>query len=93
MACMYFGMGNTGKPNPSSAFVELMEDGTANVLCGAADLGQGSNTTFSQIAAQELGIQVDGISVISADSGVTPESGVRCVRARACDSVGGKPTW
>lgn len=73
---MYFGMGNTGKPNPSSAFVELMEDGTANVLCGAADLGQGSNTTFTQIAAQELGIPVDGISVISADSGVTPESGV-----------------
>lgn len=76
IACMYFGMGNTGKPNPSSAFVELMEDGTANVLCGAADLGQGSNTTFTQIAAQELGIPVDGISVISADSGVTPESGV-----------------
>jgi len=76
IACMYFGMGNTGKPNPSSAFVELLEDGTANVLCGAADIGQGSNTTFSQIAAQELGIPLEGISIISADSAVTPESGV-----------------
>lgn len=76
IACMYFGMGNTGKPNPSSAFIELLEDGTANVLCGAADIGQGSNTVLSQIAAQELGIPLEGISIISADSAVTPESGV-----------------
>ncbi len=76
MACFFYGMGNTGKPNPSSAFVELMQDGSANVLCGAADIGQGLNTVFCQIAAQELGISLKNINIITADTGVTPEAGV-----------------
>jgi CO/xanthine dehydrogenase Mo-binding subunit len=76
MACFFYGMGNTGKPNPSSAFVELMQDGSANVLCGAADIGQGLNTVFTQIAAQELGISIKNINIITADTGVTPEAGV-----------------
>jgi CO/xanthine dehydrogenase Mo-binding subunit len=76
MACFYYGMGNTGKPNPSSAFVELMQDGSVNVLCGAADIGQGSNTLFCQIVAQELGISFENINIVSADTGVTPEAGV-----------------
>lgn len=76
MACFFYGMGNTGKPNPSSAFVEVMLDGSVNVLCGAADIGQGLNTAFSQIAAQELGVSLKNINIITADTGVTPEAGV-----------------
>jgi len=76
IACFYYGMGNTGKPNPSSAFVELMQDGSANLLCGCADIGQGSNTALSQIAAQVLGIPLENINIITADTGVTPEAGV-----------------
>ena len=52
LASIYFGMGNTAKPNPSSAYVELLEDGSCVVLCGAADLGQGSDTALIQIAAE-----------------------------------------
>lgn len=76
MACMYFGMGNTGKPNPSSAFVEVLEDGTCVVMCGAADIGQGSNTTLSIIAAEELGVRVEDVVITTADTQVTPEAGV-----------------
>ena len=76
IACFFYGMGNTGKPNPSSAFVELMQDGSVNVLCGAADIGQGLNTVFSQIAAQGLGISLKKVNIITADTGVTPEAGV-----------------
>jgi len=75
-ASIYYGIGNTGKPNPSSAFVEVMEDGSATVYCGAADMGQGSTTVLAQIAATELGISLDRIHVVVADTGITPEAGV-----------------
>jgi CO/xanthine dehydrogenase Mo-binding subunit len=76
IACFFYGMGNTGKPNPSSAYVELMQDGSANVFCGVADIGQGSCTTMSQIAAQELGIPFEMVTFTCADTGVTPEAGI-----------------
>jgi len=73
---IYFGIGNTGKPNPSSAFVEVLEDGSVVVLCGAADMGQGSTTTLAQIVASELGVPVAQVAVTTADTAVTPEAGV-----------------
>ncbi|MBU2602029.1 MAG: molybdopterin-dependent oxidoreductase [Actinobacteria bacterium] len=73
---IYFGIGNTGKPNPSSAFVEVLEDGSVSVLCGAADMGQGSTTTLAQIVASELSVSVDRVVMTTADTGTTPDSGV-----------------
>jgi len=52
----------------SSAIVRLNEDGSADVLTGAADIGQGSNTTMAQIAAEEIGVALDKIKVVSADT-------------------------
>lgn len=75
-ASIYFGMGNTARPNPSSAYVELLEDGSCVVRCGAADLGQGSDTALIQIAAETLGLAPDRVSIKSADTLVTPEAGV-----------------
>jgi len=75
IACIYFGMGNTAKPNPSSAHVELAEDGSATVRCGAADLGQGSDTALSQIAAEAIGISPERVTIESADTLTTPDAG------------------
>lgn len=75
IASIYFGMGNTAKPNPSSAHVELVEDGSALVRSGAADLGQGSDTTLCQIAAETMGLSPERVSIISADTLTTPEAG------------------
>lgn len=76
IASIYFGMGNTAKPNPSSAYVELLEDGSCVVLCGAADMGQGSDTVLVQIAAEALGLSPDRVRIKSADTLVTPEAGM-----------------
>lgn len=76
IACIYFGMGNTARPNPSSAYVELLEDGSCLVRCGAADLGQGSDTTLIQIAAETLGLTPERVNIKSADTLITPEAGV-----------------
>jgi CO/xanthine dehydrogenase Mo-binding subunit len=61
--------------NPSGAFVELLDDGTAIVLTGCADIGQGSSTVLAQIAAEELGIDFEDVSVVHGDTAVTPDAG------------------
>lgn len=75
MGCMWYGIGNTGLPNPAAAFVEVHGDGSVTVLVGCADIGQGSNTVMAQIVAETLGINYEDIYVTSADTAVTPEGG------------------
>ena len=53
---------------PASAIIKLNEDGTANLITGAADLGTGTRTVLSQIASEELGIPLSSISIINADT-------------------------
>lgn len=76
IACIHYGIGNTAHQNPSSAFIEVCEDGTAIVLCGASDVGQGSDTALSQIAAEVLGISPERVTLVSNDTMVAPEAGV-----------------
>lgn len=75
IGCMWYGIGNTGLPNPSSAFVEWHGDGSVNVLVGCADIGQGSDTVMAQIVVEELGVPYEKITVISADTLITPDGG------------------
>lgn len=56
----------------STAAIRLHGDGSASVLTGATELGQGSQTVLAQIAAEELEISVDSVAVVSSDTGVTP---------------------
>ncbi len=56
----------------SGAYVQFNEDGSAQVLVGASEIGQGSEVVLSQIAAEELGIPIDVVSIMSADTAVTP---------------------
>lgn len=75
MASMWYGIGNTGLPNPAGAYVNLLDDGTALVLTGCADIGQGSDTVMAQIVAEEFGINMEDVRVVSADTGITPDGG------------------
>jgi len=52
--------------------VRLHHAGSATVLAGTTEMGQGSQTVFAQIAAQSLGIPFDRISVVSGDTGRAP---------------------
>jgi len=72
IACMFYPLGFTSYPNPSSAFVKVNPDGTAVVLTGAADVGQGSTTVLAQIAAEELGIPYEHVTLVTADTERTP---------------------
>ncbi|MBW1774160.1 MAG: molybdopterin-dependent oxidoreductase [Deltaproteobacteria bacterium] len=67
----YFG-GSLIYPNSSSATVKMNDDGTATLLTGALDIGQGAETILCQIVAEELKIPVEEIQVIAADTETTP---------------------
>lgn len=57
----------------SNALIKVEEDGSKAVLfVGDADIGQGSDTVLAQAAAEAMGIRFDRISVVSADSDITP---------------------
>lgn len=56
----------------SQALIKLNEDGGATVITGIVDNGQGNDHMIVQIVAEELGITLDDVQLISADTEVTP---------------------
>jgi 4-hydroxybenzoyl-CoA reductase alpha subunit len=52
--------------------VTLDRSGRARVFSGASDIGQGSNTMLAVIVAEELGLALDDIRVLSADTDLCP---------------------
>lgn len=59
-------------PSASSCFVRVNEDETVDIITGAVDIGQGLNTILSQMAAEELGMSLEKIRIISGDTSITP---------------------
>ena len=72
MACMWYPIGFTVAANPSAASVKVNTDGTATLLTGTVETGQGALTVLGQIAAEALGIATDDVHVVSADTDTTP---------------------
>jgi carbon-monoxide dehydrogenase large subunit len=63
---------NTKTPSGSAAYVVLNQDGTVNVLTSTVEIGQGARTILAQIAAEELGVPVEAVSVSLPDTDATP---------------------
>jgi CO/xanthine dehydrogenase Mo-binding subunit/aerobic-type carbon monoxide dehydrogenase small subunit (CoxS/CutS family) len=68
-----FGCGaNEGGSYPTStAQVKMSPDGSALVLSGSTEMGQGSKSVLSQIAAEELGLDLHRVRVFQSDSAGT----------------------
>jgi CO/xanthine dehydrogenase Mo-binding subunit len=56
----------------SYSTVRLLYDGSAIVLAGTSDMGQGARTIFAQIAADELGVPIEQVTVVMGDTAVVP---------------------
>ena len=63
--------GTSAEPDFSSAQVKINEDGTLIVLIGSPDLGQGSDTSHGQVAAEIVGVKMENVKVYSADTDFT----------------------
>jgi CO/xanthine dehydrogenase Mo-binding subunit len=75
IGCMWYGIGNTSMSNPSRMRVDLAVDGTLTLFSGALDIGQGSNTIMTQIAADALGLPVAQFRLVTGDTDLTADAG------------------
>ena len=55
-----------------SATLKLSEDGTYNLIIGAADMGTGCDTILAQMAAECMDCSVDDVAVFGADTDASP---------------------
>ena len=79
----------------SNALIRVAEDGRAATLfTGEADIGQGSNTVLSQVAAEAMGIEYEAMRIVAADTERTPRglgtysSRVTLMGGNACRMAG-----
>ena len=63
---------NMGFRSGSTAFLKFNEEGAATLFTGTTDNGQGNDNMMVQVAAEELGLTIDDITLISADTELTP---------------------
>lgn len=55
-----------------SATVKLADDGTFNLIIGAADMGTGCDTILAQMVAECMDCSVDDVAVFGADTDASP---------------------
>ena len=53
---------------PASAIARLLPDGTAEVACASSDMGPGTWTSMTQVAAEELGLPMERVKFTLGDS-------------------------
>ena len=70
-----------------SATVRIEPTGTVTILTGSSPHGQGQETSFAQIAADELGVDLNAVTVIHGDTGIV-QYGIGTFGSRAT-AVGG----
>ncbi|WP_181704380.1 molybdopterin-dependent oxidoreductase [Chthonobacter albigriseus] len=75
IACMWYGCGNTSLPNPSTMRITLSRDGRLTFHNGAVDIGQGSTTVLTQIAAEALGVPAEAFRLVVGDTDLTADAG------------------
>ncbi|MBI3669200.1 MAG: xanthine dehydrogenase family protein [Acidobacteria bacterium] len=89
-ASFMHGAGFTGSGEEHLASVvevEATPQGRVRVLAASTEIGQGTNTVFSQIAAEALGLEYDRIEISKPDTAKVPNSGPT-VASRTCMVVG-----
>ena len=79
IACSFKNVGfSFGAPEQCTATIELYgQDHIEKVILyhSGADVGQGAHTVFTQAAAEELGVPISKIQIVTSDTAYTPPSG------------------
>jgi CO/xanthine dehydrogenase Mo-binding subunit len=72
------GASDLGKPldvNDVDSFLAIHADGTVTVYTGKVDVGTGLRIAVAQMAAEELGIPAERITLVDGDTGLCPDQG------------------
>jgi carbon-monoxide dehydrogenase large subunit len=71
----FYGIGGAPISGQEGTTVRLEPSGAVTVLSGVTEQGQGSRTALAQIVADELGVPMDAITVLSGDTAMVPYGG------------------
>jgi CO/xanthine dehydrogenase Mo-binding subunit len=72
LAAVWYPTGMSGGGDPSQAMIKMQPDGSVDVIIGSVDIGEGARTVVRQIAAEELGVPLDKVSVSLVDTDSSP---------------------
>lgn len=59
-------------PEDPNAYLRIDETGRVTLFSGKVEMGQGINTSLSQMAAEELGVSLDAITIVMGDTDLVP---------------------
>ncbi|OGD22765.1 MAG: hypothetical protein A2W03_03305 [Candidatus Aminicenantes bacterium RBG_16_63_16] len=65
-------MGGRELPSDWNAFLRIAEDGRVTGFTGKAELGQGASTALAQMAAEELDVPLDSVTMVLGDTDLCP---------------------
>jgi carbon-monoxide dehydrogenase large subunit len=71
----FYGSGGAPISAQDSATVRLEPSGTVTALVGVTNQGQGAHTAFAQIIADQLGVPIEDVNVMSGDTALVPYGG------------------
>ena len=74
MAAAWYGIARTATVDRAAAWVEIDDGGTAKVVTGVTEIGEGILTVLAQIAAEELGIRPEDVTIGDNDTARAPEA-------------------
>ena len=74
VAGSWYGIARTAAMDRAGAWVELDDGGTAKVVTGVTEIGEGILTVLAQVAAEELGIRPEDITIGDNDTARSPEA-------------------
>jgi xanthine dehydrogenase molybdenum-binding subunit len=64
-----------GAPDTSNAEIEMFEDGTFEIRCSSAEMGQGLVSVMQMVVAEEMEVPAKDVRVLVMDTDLTPNGG------------------
>jgi CO/xanthine dehydrogenase Mo-binding subunit len=74
MAASWYGIARTATVDRAAAWAEIDDGGTAKIVTGVTEIGEGILTVLAQIAAHEIGIKPEHVVIGDNDTARAPEA-------------------
>jgi CO/xanthine dehydrogenase Mo-binding subunit len=74
MAACWYGIARTATVDRAAAWAEIDDGGSAKIVTGVTEIGEGILTVLAQIAAEEMGVKPDDVVIGDNDTARAPEA-------------------
>ncbi len=74
MAACWYGIARTATVDRAAAWAEIDDGGSAKVVTGVTEIGEGILTVLAQVAAHEMGVKPEHVTIGDNDTARSPEA-------------------